>query len=81
MFKSLYYAALLVKTKIVISLPSEHLKIYCAAFLSNRKYLGVDISEEYIHIAKTRLLKAKKEMPTKWLFCPDEKITADNLEV
>jgi DNA modification methylase len=51
------------------------------AFLSNRKYLGVDISEEYIHIAKTRLLKAKKEMPANWLFCSNEKITADNLGV
>jgi site-specific DNA-methyltransferase (adenine-specific) len=51
------------------------------AFVSNRKYLGVDISDEYIHIAKTRLLKAQKETPAKWLFCPDEKITEDILEV
>jgi DNA modification methylase len=50
------------------------------AFLSNRKYLGVDISDEYIHIAKARLLKAKKEMPAKWLFGQDEKITMDILE-
>jgi DNA modification methylase len=50
------------------------------AFLFNRKYLGVDISQEYIHIAKTRLLKAKKEMPAKWLFCPDKKIPTDILE-
>jgi site-specific DNA-methyltransferase (adenine-specific) len=43
------------------------------AFLSNRKYLGTDISEEYIHIAKTRLKKAQKEKQTEWLFVPDKK--------
>jgi DNA modification methylase len=41
------------------------------AFLSNRKYLGVDISEEYINIAKTRLLAAQRKPSAKWLFDPD----------
>jgi site-specific DNA-methyltransferase (adenine-specific) len=45
------------------------------AFLSNRKYLGVDISEEYINIAKTRLSDAKKKPPPKWIFDSDEDIS------
>ena len=32
------------------------------AFISNRKYLGIDISEEYIHIAKKRLLDTQPEL-------------------
>jgi site-specific DNA-methyltransferase (adenine-specific) len=32
------------------------------AFLANRNYLGVDISEEYIQIAKTRLLEAQQDL-------------------
>jgi site-specific DNA-methyltransferase (adenine-specific) len=32
------------------------------AFLSKRKYLGVDISPEYIQIAKTRLLAVKQDL-------------------
>jgi site-specific DNA-methyltransferase (adenine-specific) len=32
------------------------------AFLSKRKYLGVDISKEYIHIAKTRLLEIQQDL-------------------
>ncbi|MDR2803016.1 MAG: site-specific DNA-methyltransferase [Treponema sp.] len=43
------------------------------AFLSNRKYLGVDISEEYIHIAKTRLKEAQMERPPEWFFVSDKK--------
>jgi len=34
------------------------------AFLSNRRYLGVDISEEYINIANTRITEAKKSYLT-----------------
>jgi len=41
------------------------------AYLSKRKYLGVDISEEYINIAKTRLLKTKKELSS-WLFAEEK---------
>lgn len=41
------------------------------AFLFNRKYLGVDISDEYIHIAKTRLLQAKKKHSAQELFGSD----------
>jgi site-specific DNA-methyltransferase (adenine-specific) len=33
------------------------------AFLFNRRYLGIDISEEYIKIAKTRLIAAQNECP------------------
>jgi DNA modification methylase len=47
------------------------------AFLSKRKYLGVDISEEYINIAKTRLLAAQKKQSIKWRFDPDVN-TLDN---
>jgi site-specific DNA-methyltransferase (adenine-specific) len=43
------------------------------AFLSNRKYLGMDISEEYIHIAKIRLETAQEEKQTEWLFVPGKK--------
>ena len=50
------------------------------AFLSKRKYLGVDISDEYINIAKTRLLEAQKALSTDWLFYPDEKVPAYALE-
>jgi site-specific DNA-methyltransferase (adenine-specific) len=50
------------------------------AFLSGRKYLGVDISEEYISIAKTRLLEAKKKQSAKLQLFLDEKIMADALE-
>jgi len=32
------------------------------ALLSKRRYIGVDISEEYIHIAQSRLIKAQQEM-------------------
>jgi DNA modification methylase len=45
------------------------------AFLSKRKYLGVDISEEYVNIATTRLLAAQKKTPAKWLFDPDVNIS------
>jgi site-specific DNA-methyltransferase (adenine-specific) len=44
------------------------------AFLLRRKYLGVDISEEYINIAKTRLLQTEKEQSEKLFFCSDSKI-------
>jgi hypothetical protein len=36
----------------------------------------VDISAEYIHIAKTRLLEAQKKPSTKWLFDSDSNIPA-----
>ena len=50
------------------------------AFLSNRKYLGVDISEEYIHIAKTRLKEAQKERQMEWVFVSDKKPPVYNEE-
>jgi DNA modification methylase len=49
-------------------------------FLAKRKYLGVDISEEYIHIAKTRLLAAQKKMSEILFFCPNENVPGDVLE-
>jgi len=42
------------------------------AFLTKRKYLGVDISDDYINIAKTRLLTAQKDQAN-LLFCFDKK--------
>jgi site-specific DNA-methyltransferase (adenine-specific) len=50
------------------------------AFLLGRNYLGVDISEEYIDIAKTRLLKTKKEQSEKLFFCSDINTPAYVLE-
>ena len=50
------------------------------AFLSERKYLGIDISEEYINIAKTRLSKAKKEQSKKLFFCQEDEAPYDVLE-
>jgi DNA modification methylase len=43
------------------------------AFLANRKYLGVDISAEYINIARTRILKAQKEQAEKLFYCFEKK--------
>jgi site-specific DNA-methyltransferase (adenine-specific) len=50
------------------------------AFLLNRKYIGVDISEEYINIAKTRLLKTEKEQSEKLFFCSDSNVSTYALE-
>ena len=50
------------------------------AFLLNRKYLGVDISEEYINIAKTRLKQTEKEQSEKLFFCSDTNTPAYVLE-
>jgi site-specific DNA-methyltransferase (adenine-specific) len=44
------------------------------AFLTKRKYLGVDISDEYVNIAKTRLSAAQKKISTKCLFDMDTNI-------
>jgi site-specific DNA-methyltransferase (adenine-specific) len=41
------------------------------AYLSKRKYLGVDISEEYIRIAEVRIAKAKKEQAEKLPYCSE----------
>lgn len=39
----------------------KHPATFCKmSFLTNRKYLGVDISEEYIAIAKARIAGIKK---------------------
>jgi site-specific DNA-methyltransferase (adenine-specific) len=50
------------------------------AFLLKRKYLGVDISEEYINIAKTRLLQTEREQSEKLFFCSDSNAPAYVLE-
>lgn len=51
------------------------------AFLNKRKYLGIDISEEYINIAKTRLLQTEKKQSEKLFFCSDSKAPAYIFEV
>ena len=50
------------------------------AFLTKRKYLGVDISAEYINIAKLRILKAQKEQSEKLFYCSKKKPTYDASE-
>jgi site-specific DNA-methyltransferase (adenine-specific) len=47
------------------------------AVLTNRKYLGVDISAEYIQIAKARMLKAQKEQAEKLFHCAEKKSAYD----
>lgn len=42
------------------------------AYLNKRKYLGVDISEEYINIARARLLETQKKQADKLFFFAEE---------
>jgi site-specific DNA-methyltransferase (adenine-specific) len=50
------------------------------ALLTKRKYLGVDISAEYINIAKLRILKTQKEQSEKLFYCSEKKPNYDVLE-
>jgi site-specific DNA-methyltransferase (adenine-specific) len=47
------------------------------AFLTKRKYLGVDISTEYINIAKARILKTEKEQSEKLFFIAEKEPAYD----
>ena len=50
------------------------------AFLNKRKYLGIDISAEYLNIAKSRILKTQKEQSEELFSCSEKKPTYDVLE-
>jgi site-specific DNA-methyltransferase (adenine-specific) len=50
------------------------------AYLNKRKYLGVDISEEYINIAKARLLETQKKQAEKLFFFAENNPPYDILE-
>ena len=50
------------------------------AYLNKRKYLGVDISEEYINIANVRLLETQKKQAEKLFFFAEDSASYDILE-
>jgi site-specific DNA-methyltransferase (adenine-specific) len=50
------------------------------AYLNKRKYLGVDISPEYIHIAQTRILNTQKVQSEKLFFFAEDEPDYDVLE-
>jgi DNA modification methylase len=50
------------------------------AYLNKRKYLGVDISEEYINIANARLLETQKKQAEKLFFFAEDSASYDILE-